>query len=477
MKSTNRNYCKGQVIVIFALSLVVLVGMVGLAIDSGRAYGVKAKLSAAVDAAAIAAARGLTVGATDNDRILNAKAAAQKFFNGNFPSNYLGVTSTTLNIPDPVHNSNGYWDVKVSATANMPTTFIRVLNWNQVNVDASGEAIRRDLDMVLVLDNSISLTTPTNVFPAVRSAAKNFIDKFIPSTDRIGLVSFGYGAVVNVHICPTPAMPSCPGTDPNRGFNKADITTAINNMTAIGSTASAEGMRQALNEINAIPSAKRSGLRVIVFFSDGAPNTIPATFTRTSGSPNPITGDLFSEIGSGAAPQSVFSYDNIKNQLTSSASIATLPIDSGTLTITDIGATSPFTPLAIPLYDSTLTGQRSLGASPYTNTRCNVNKAARNMLEKVANTARSWKENGTDQPIAIYSLGLGDQLNSLEVTFCGYGTSEYGANIMKRVANTADSDYHFAAPQPTGLYCFAADSTALDSCFSAIASDILRLAK
>ncbi len=484
MKSINRNYCKGQVIVIFALSLIVLVGMVGLAIDSGRAYGVKAKLSAAVDAAAIAAARGLTVGATDALRIANAKAAAQKFFNGNFPPNYFGVTSTTLTIPDPVHNSNGYWDVKVLATANMPTTFIRVLNWNQVNVDASGEAIRRDLDMVLVLDNSLSLTTPTNVFPAVKSAAQNFIGKFIPSTDRVGLVSFGYGAVVNVHICPTPAMPSCPGTDPDRGFNKADITTAISSMTAIGSTASAEGMRQALNEINAIPSAKRSSLRVIVFFSDGAPNTIPATFTRTSGSPNPITGDLFSEIGSGAAPQSVFSYGTIKNQLTGNppslpnANIATLPIDSGTLTITDTGATPPPTPLAIPLYDSTLTGQRSLGASPYTNSRCNVNKAARNMLENVANKARSWKENGTeDQPIAIYSLGLGDQLNSLEVTFCGYGTSEYGSNIMKKVANTADSDPHYNAPQPTGLYCYAADSTALDGCFNAIASDILRLTK
>ena len=59
MKSSNQNDCKGQIIILFAISLIALVGMVGLAIDSGRAYGVKAKMSAAVDAAAIAAARGL----------------------------------------------------------------------------------------------------------------------------------------------------------------------------------------------------------------------------------------------------------------------------------------------------------------------------------------------------------------------------------------------------------------------------------
>ena len=176
MKSSNRNYCKGQVIIIFALSLVVLVGMVGLAIDSGLAYGVKAKLSAAVDAAAIAGARALGTGVSDNERIANAKAAAQKFFAGNFPNNYLGVTSTTLNIPDPVHNSNGYWDVKVSATATMPTTFIRVLSLKQVTVAAVGETIRRDLDMILVLDTSGSLS---GVFSTVQSAAVNFIGKFI----------------------------------------------------------------------------------------------------------------------------------------------------------------------------------------------------------------------------------------------------------------------------------------------------------
>ena len=92
----------------------------------------------------------------------------------------------------------------------------------------------------------------------------------------------------------------------------------------------------------------------------------------------------------------------------------------------------------------------------------------------VANAARS-----QNQPIAIFTLGMGAMLNSLEITFCGYGPSEYGANILKRLANTYDSDTFHPLPQPTGLYCYAditVDPQALDSCFNAIASAILRLA-
>jgi Flp pilus assembly protein TadG len=450
-------------------------------------------LSAAVDSAAIAAARGLTVGTSDALRIANAKAAAQKFFNGNFPPNYLGVTSTTLTIPDPVHNSNGYWDVTASATANMPTTFMRVLNWNQVNVDALGQVIRRDLDMVLVLDTSGSLSS---VFSTVQSAAVKFIGKFIPTTDRVGLVAFSSGANVLVPIDKTST----------RGFNSNTIKTAINNLNNGGATASAEGMRRALNEINTVPAAWRSSLRVIVFFSDGAPNEIPATFTRTSGSPNQVTGDLYSETsatGSGVTPApgcgngvpcgvwpniQVYPYNNANNgNVSNTSNIAQLPNNSGTtLTLTSTVSGDAGNPTAVSI---PLAGKRTLTGSPYANSRCNVNMAARNMLENVANSARS-----QDQPIAIYSLGLGAALNTLEITFCGYATTasiagtcpsptsfpEFGCNIMKRLANTADSDTHQPAPQPTGLYCYAditADPNALNSCFDAIASDILRLTK
>jgi len=80
MKNINRYFHKGQVAVMVALSLVVLVGMVGLAIDSGMGYGVKAKLNSALDAASIAGARALSLGATQAEQRDAATLAAKKFF-------------------------------------------------------------------------------------------------------------------------------------------------------------------------------------------------------------------------------------------------------------------------------------------------------------------------------------------------------------------------------------------------------------
>ncbi|MGH9411855.1 MAG: pilus assembly protein TadG-related protein [Vicinamibacterales bacterium] len=67
---------------------VVLVGLLlftGLAVDSGRAYLVKAQLTKAVDGAALAAARNLNSG--------DPRAEAARIFTANFPSGYLGTTA------------------------------------------------------------------------------------------------------------------------------------------------------------------------------------------------------------------------------------------------------------------------------------------------------------------------------------------------------------------------------------------------
>src|SRR5260370_10192043 len=55
IKSPSRRRQEGQAIVLIALLLLVLFAMLGLAIDSGRAYVDKRALQAAVDAAALAA--------------------------------------------------------------------------------------------------------------------------------------------------------------------------------------------------------------------------------------------------------------------------------------------------------------------------------------------------------------------------------------------------------------------------------------
>ena len=70
----------GQVAVTVALCLTLLTAAAGLALDSGRGYLVRARLGAAVDAAALAAARAASRGEDTAARRASAEAAAGRAF-------------------------------------------------------------------------------------------------------------------------------------------------------------------------------------------------------------------------------------------------------------------------------------------------------------------------------------------------------------------------------------------------------------
>lgn len=465
-----KRHQRGSVLILTALTLVVLIGAVGLAVDAGRAYGVKARLNAAVDAAAIAAARALSEGSTDSERIARARETGGRFFTMNYPNDFLSSTASAPAI-DARRLESGRWVVDVSATAEMPTTFMRVLGRTKYDVAARGQTIRRDLDVMLVMDTSGSLATPSSVFPTLqRAAIDNFIARFVDGAggDRVGLVTFASGSVVDVPI----------NKNSTRGFDRRQIVTAINGLSAEGATASADGLAKGVSELNAIPASVRSSLRVVLLFSDGAPNVVNGQFRRANKST--VSGNLYSETtngnissrGSTVCPSGdgacrIFPSDqrngNERWYSSSSASSVNRP-EITHLPLTGSGST------ALASFNSRRNLQSASGATgyPYDNNRCNVNKAARNMVENIANSAR-----GSD--IRIYTIGLGDALNTLEIGFCSYTVAnESGSTILKRIANTADADTT-NANQPRGLYCHAATASELNRCFSAIASEILRL--
>ena len=78
---------RGFVLVYMAAALTCLLLFTGVAVDSGRAYVVKAQLTKAVDGAALAAARNLNSG--------NPRDEAAKIYRANFPVGYMGTTSST----------------------------------------------------------------------------------------------------------------------------------------------------------------------------------------------------------------------------------------------------------------------------------------------------------------------------------------------------------------------------------------------
>jgi len=453
---------KGQVLVIVALLMLGLVALAALALDLGMAYGVKAKLNAAVDTASYEAAKALGQGGEESSMKTKAIEIATAYFNANYPSGYLGARPNSLTIT-PVRDTNtGLWNVTVSAKAQMSTLFAGVFGTQYLNIGATSESVRKTLDMVLVLDTSSSLIPvfddPTQSTDVKRSA-NAYVDLFNSLDDRVGLVAFSTGAYPMVSICgewPNSTQNPPSGTlNCSRGFDKRTVKQAINALSANGNTASGEGMKKALGQLNALPPGMRSKNRVIVFFSDGQPNTINGRFPLGTG--GTFDGNLFSETWNYLRPHTVFDqfkyYDVTGGR---NKQITSLPISG-----TDIDGTVPF---------ASYNNRRMLsGDNSDVGLKCDANKAARNMVENVANMARS-------QGITVYSLGYGNLLNQTDITSDCTTSNEIGATILNRIANTKESD-SYDASQPSGLYCYADNISHLKPCFDKIASAILRISK
>jgi Flp pilus assembly protein TadG len=134
-RKKNREH--GQIIPLFALMLVALILMIGLAIDLGYAYLTKAALSKAVDAACLAGMRNLGQGNS------YARTVAQNAFTANY-----GVAPSRDTAPPTVNvafstDANNNTLLTVSATTTINTFFIRILpQWQTLTIAASAESTR-----------------------------------------------------------------------------------------------------------------------------------------------------------------------------------------------------------------------------------------------------------------------------------------------------------------------------------------------
>lgn len=449
----------GQVVLLLVLSLVVVVGTVGLAIDSGIGYLIKAKLNAAVDSAVIAGARTVSQGSTQAQQRSNAVRAAHDFFDANYPPAYLG---SQAQLSDPtVSFDGGQVVLDATASATVPTTFMRVLGVGSLNVVATAQALRKDLDMAVVIDTTGSMDTGT-VPDQVRSNTKLFLSKFNQTLDRVALIQYAYGAEVKA-----PFAPSA------RGFDLDSMKTQIDGFSFAGSTNSAEGLWHARDQLNrVIAQDSRSSLRVIVFFSDGAPNSFSAIFPFKSGVACTTAGTV--STGDGITPNWPIGLrdihlisQNLGGACWQNSSLGTqitgLPLWYNAHNPTDDPALREFR-----LAGTTLPRPVTSDTSSRDMAWKNVNRAARNLLEAMAEKSRS-------EHIYVFTLGLGDAL-----TYAAGPDGEKGEDILKCMANVADAParcVQSGATQPIGTYCHAADENELKPCFDKLASAILRITK
>jgi len=427
------------------LSMLVLLALVGLIVDGGLAYLVKARLNAAVDSAALAGARAVPAGKNQTDQIASAKQAAATFFAANIPENYL-MSRPKLLSTGVVFNK-GQVTVDVHAEARMPVSVMQLMGFTALNPVAYAQTIRKDLDMAFVVDTSGSLST---VADEVRASAKIFLNKFNVTQDRVGLIHFASGAEVDNPI-----------DAERRGFDRSAMLAKIDGFKFEGNTASVEGMWHARNELNKIPLLARSSLRVIVFFSDGAPTAFGSSLKFNNPANCARPGVL---AHNDAAPSGLYELGTENKSIGGGCNV---------VSNSRIKTTVKGLPDWYDAHDNkkefriVTAGPREVTASLDNGTDAwkNIPRAARNLPEAVAAKAR-------DEGIYVFTLGMG-QLKSKT----GFD-KEVGENVLKCMANVADAPSRCYNPdKPVGMYCYAATPADLTPCFSRLASAILRISK
>lgn len=281
LKQTNRE--KGTSLFLGTIALVFIVPLIGLFIDVGILYSAKARLQAAVDGASLAAARSLNLGQTTAAQATTAKQNAVNWFYANFPTGNWATTNTNMTLAsvtvqdDP--NNPQLRDVSLTASTQVPTWFMRWFNVSSTTLNASGQASRRDVVAMLVLDRSGSMCS-INGAPAAPpcglgdgtpcdamiTAAKNFTGAFAAGRDRIGLLTFSDGSYLDSK--PVTNFQTLLGYS-NASGNAAGL---LDNIKCNGGTGTAEAVSLAYNELYklALPGA----LNVVMLETDGLPNTL-----------------------------------------------------------------------------------------------------------------------------------------------------------------------------------------------------------
>ncbi|MGH7848420.1 MAG: pilus assembly protein TadG-related protein, partial [Candidatus Binatia bacterium] len=262
---------KGQIFIFFTLAFVLLGLFIGLAVDGGRAYFLKAQLARQVDPAALAAAAKIGVSSSAAQEA----ACDTAKMNGLDCSN-LTVTPETVTDPEgkPVDG------VRVTASAPMPTTFMRLglligcgTVCESINIAATAVAAPGGtFDLVMDLDDTTSMYGAK--LSAAKSGAHTLVDALLPgggsSSALVSLVPFRgcyNGAGTN----------NCKDADEYSAGDIVSLTSdgtklhnAINALDAAGKSGTnvCEGLKRTRQELFESGVARLTGAKFIVILTD-----------------------------------------------------------------------------------------------------------------------------------------------------------------------------------------------------------------
>jgi len=199
----------------YALMLLVIVAIMGLALDVGYAYVSYARLRRAVDAAALNASNQIKEGYSLDDLKTSAIIFLQ-LNNVYDPSIEVRVCERD-NDYNPIDPSNPMCEqpgenarklVSITASSQVPTFFMSVLGFNSFPISAEAESEAATIDVILVIDVSESMTYDYPAghplrdpwlcselgacmpFETLKSASKAFVEELYFPYDRVAIITF-----------------------------------------------------------------------------------------------------------------------------------------------------------------------------------------------------------------------------------------------------------------------------------------------
>jgi Flp pilus assembly protein TadG len=486
---TARRGERGIVLVLYALMMLfIVVPVVGLAIDAGIMYLIKGKLQTAVDGAALGAARSLAANVPLADQETNAGTAGIANYHANFPNTWMGVTPVNDPTVDWSQSTASTAVVQITGSVAAPTWFMRILGFNSVNVQATSTATRRNLNVILVVDRSASLQDEGNC-PILIADAQSFVaNSFVEGRDQVGLVTFGTSYNYDFAL--------------NTTF-KSSLTTDLSNLRCEGFTNAAAGFTTGVNALLANTTNNQFALNVIVFFTDGEPNTMtfgvnPSTNAASSSSTyyplavstsstcNPHTaGTTVSGVIAGDVTYNIWGgvlqwYNSgIGNLTNSDLNVVTTPSGCA-FSSSDLGSGNnpsfrndiTSLPSHDAFGDALTTTWATNGSFPYSVSltgsgwyaQQNLENAGINALDNAAQNARIAAAAAT-MPYVVYTIGLNPTI---------YGSINQA--LLQRMANDPASPV-YQTTYTAGKFYYVPSAGQLGQAFAAIASDILRIAQ
>lgn len=292
---------KGSILIFVTLGFAILGVFMGFAVDFGKAYLTRARVSRLVDAAALAAAKVVKGQAAFEaeatraacDSMLMNGAEVQMTAAGACESTNGKKFSVTVDFVDvPVAGGPPIKFAQVTGVEPVTTTFLGLLSfmspgdYSTLNVTVTAQAgPERPVDLMLVLDRSGSMgqtdgsgRTKLNALKCaltgLNCSGDGFLGQNFSPNDQVGMTSFGKrgcGTVGGAEFTGDKCTPNRP-----LGSSLSDVINSINSLPLSGTTNTMEGLRTAGDEIAKVVNdpARATTRKVVLLVTDGQPTAL-----------------------------------------------------------------------------------------------------------------------------------------------------------------------------------------------------------